>query len=273
MPCSYPITIRDNKRGTDITPVFRLVPCGYCISCVQRKRADWSFRLHQEAKNSILKTFLTLTYDEKHKPSSGSLDKKELQKYFKRVRNTCKELKYYAVGEYGTKGKRPHYHAIVFNVPNDVLVSKWTESNNSEILKGFVSTDEVNEATIHYVTGYITKKYGEMDPVTGKFDNKWDSETLRPFALMSKGLGKIYLKHNAKYHKSKFTTETRKEGGQKAVIPRYYKDKIFTEEERKLLAAIMAEKIENEPIDPEVEFSKRQYNKTVIQKQILNKKL
>ena len=57
MPCSYPITIRDNKRGTDINPVFRLVPCGYCISCVQRKRADWSFRLHQEAKTQFSKLF------------------------------------------------------------------------------------------------------------------------------------------------------------------------------------------------------------------------
>ena len=90
----------------------------------------------------------------------------------------------------------------------------------------------VNEATIHYVTGYITEKYGTMDEKTGKSINTWGADDIRPFAMMSKGLGKIYLKHNTKFHKSNFTTITTKKGGQKIPIPRYFKEKIFTEEEK-----------------------------------------
>ena len=83
-----------------------------------------------------------------------------------------------------------------------------------------------------------------MDPVTGKFDNKWDSDTLRPFALS-------YLKVSAKFTSNKTQNITnlnllqkqRRKEGVKAIIPRYYKDKIFTEEERKQLASIVAEQM------------------------------
>ena len=52
---------------------------------------------------------------------------------------------------------------------------------------------------------------------------------------MSKGLGKIYLKHNAKFHKRNFTVAIGGERGDTRSIPRYYIEKIFTEEERRVL--------------------------------------
>lgn len=164
MACSYPITIRDKLRGTDITPKMILVPCGKCINCIQRKRAEWSFRLLQELKISQKSTFLTLTYNENSIPKNNKLEKKILQNYFKRVRVTERDLKYYAVGEYGTKTLRPHYHAIVFGCDNNTLVDQWhnTESSNKDVL-GFVTCDTVTEASIHYVTGYVISKYGKID--------------------------------------------------------------------------------------------------------------
>lgn len=270
MACSYPITL---KRGNPILPTVELVPCGKCINCIQRKRAEWTFRLKQETKQHLFTSFLTLTYNDSNLPKNGKLQKKELQNYFKRVRTTEKNLKYYAIGEYGTKNKRPHYHAIVFSADNNILVDKWTKSNrgDSEPI-GFVTTDKVTEASIHYVTGYLTDKYGEMDRKTGKQTN-WSHSDLIPFSLMSKGLGKIYLKHATKFHKENFTTETITEGGKRTNLPRYYKDKIFDDKERKLLAYNNQQKYSQSSEDYEAEMSKRQYNKIIIQKQMQKKKI
>lgn len=265
MACNYPITLLREGR-------HQLVPCGKCIECIKRKRADWSFRLLQETKNSKKSTFLTLTYNDENLPKSRELEKKTLQKYFKRVRSTQKNLKYYAVGEYGSINLRPHYHAIVFNVDNSDLCDKWTRTDDTKEPLGFVRCDEVNEARIHYVTGYVISKYGEIDEKTGKAKG-WTADTVRPFSIMSKGLGKIYLKHATKFHKSNFTTEAVKEGGIKQNLPRYYRDKIFNEEERRSLAIINQEKHKEYQLEPHYEFEKRQYNKIIVQKQIKKKKL
>lgn len=287
MACSYPITIRDKLKGTDINPRMILVPCGKCINCIQRKRADWSFRLLQELKISEKATFLTLTYNEENFPTNGKLEKKALQSYFKRVRSAEPRLKYYAVGEYGSLNHRPHYHAIVFNCDNSTLVDKWCVPGASDRTSiGFSTCDTVTEASIHYVTGYVIEKYGKIDEKTGKSINTWSNRDIAPFAIMSKGLGKIYIKHNTKFHKSNFTTETTKEGGQKQLIPRYYRDKIFSEEEKKILVNELQKKMsrinDESQYDRDTgelignaneEFAERKYKKLIVKNQINKKQL
>jgi hypothetical protein len=291
MACSYPITLVRNGR-------HELVPCGKCINCIQRKRGDWSFRLLQEQKNSLLSTFLTLTYNEKTIPDNHQLEKKALQRYFKRVRSENKKLKYYAVGEYGTDNGRPHYHAIVFNIPNQLLVDKWqnpvfrVNTNTGEITEsgkqpiGFVTTDQVTEASIHYVTGYILSK-DEKDEKTGKSITTKSKlgDTLRPFAIMSKGLGKIYLKHNEKLHKSQFKNDTTKEGGIKQILPRYYRNVMFPKDEIGIKLGLVPDHaltlntLKNYlldkygEIDFKQEFEKRKYNKLMVKNQSKKKTL
>lgn len=136
------------------------------------------------------------------------------------------------MGEYGSETSRPHFHAIVFNSNNVVLSSEWrTTGKNSEPI-GNTKTDQVNDATIHYVTGYILHKGGKMDNKTGKALNTWSPEQLKPYAQMSKGLGKIYLKYATKFHKSNMSTVTFMPGGEQGLLPRYYRDKIFTKLEK-----------------------------------------
>lgn len=62
--------------------------------------------------------FITLTYDNNHIPADGSIDKRELQLFFKRLRKKINpiKIKYLACGEYGEKFGRPHYHACVCGV-------------------------------------------------------------------------------------------------------------------------------------------------------------
>ena len=111
-----------------------IVPCGKCPECLANKRSQWSFRLSQELKYTEFNSFfITLTYDDLHLPfaipeigsnmvGSPTLVKSDLQLFFKRLRKKlATNIRYYAVGEYGSRTSRPHYHAIVFNIDLDMV--------------------------------------------------------------------------------------------------------------------------------------------------------
>lgn len=256
MACWSPIPLRTDSQKLLGLPGTN-VPCGKCIGCLEKRRSDWTFRIRQEQKVALYSTFLTLTYNDENVPNiqkverdlrvvdnkvsvitrtyydrgdNGkelSLVKKDLQNYFKRVRKEAPGLIYYAVGEYGSLKKRPHYHGIVFNVHPEILVDKW--SIRGEKI-GFVQCDEVTDASIHYVTKYI-------------INNEPDFNRLKKFAVMSKGLGKIHLKYAEKFYKRAGSNKTTVEGGRVICLPRYYTEKIFTEEERKIIAERNTEEV------------------------------
>ena len=104
--------------------------------------------------------FVTLTYNTEKVPITRngfmSLHKKDLQDYFKRLRKISSlKLKYYAVGEYGSKKMRPHYHLILFNAMPENIISAW-RLNGLEI--GTVHIGTVNEASIGYTLKYMCKE-------------------------------------------------------------------------------------------------------------------
>ena len=106
-----------------LQPMFFAVPCGHCVLCREKKASEWSFRaLCENQTSSSEPLFVTLTYNEKHKPKCG-VEKKAVQAFIKRLRRNLDKLKivheirYFACGEYGTKSKRPHYHLILWNFP------------------------------------------------------------------------------------------------------------------------------------------------------------
>ena len=107
------------------------VPCGRCPVCSARRVSGWSFRLMKEGERSSSSYFITLTYDTNHVPISPkgymSLSKTDIQKFFKRLRKTNEEkIKYYVVGEYGSKTMRPHYHIILFNAKLETILKAWS---------------------------------------------------------------------------------------------------------------------------------------------------
>jgi len=191
------------------------VPCGNCAFCGATKRSDWSLRLHYEAKRSVAKRFITLTYANPHlkwKNGNPQLVKSDLQKWFKRVRKTHK-FRYFAVGEYGSQTFRPHYHIILFgDVPEDVIRKSWTF--------GHVHIGNVTQKSIMYCLGYLVNA------------KKWvmRKNRERPFTLMSRrpGLGANYLTPAmVEWHKADRKNYAVLDG-QKRHLPRYYKTKIFS---------------------------------------------
>lgn len=194
------------------------VSCGRCVPCIENRRAEWTFRVSQEIKKASSAFFITLTYDEDHL-NKRSLDKRDLQLFFKKLRKrNSNKLKYYAVGEYGSKTWRPHYHIILFNLDLD-LVNKIEEIWE----KGFVKFGTVTNKSIHYVTGYITNYIHK-----GLYD-KLKIEA--PFNIMSKRLGYDYMINNYAWHKKEKRSFIISDNGMRRNLPRYYKKKIFNYKE------------------------------------------
>lgn len=223
MACLTPFLAKQ-KMSTEKTPV----PCGKCPECMKRRASAWSFRLMQEERISSSAHFITLTYDTKYVPITRngfmSLDKRDLQLFFKRLRKrNSNQLKYYAVGEYGGRTFRPHYHIILFNVELPTISPSWE--------LGHVHYGQVEAASVGYTLKYISKPK--------RIPQHRNDDRLPEFGTMSKRLGASYLSEKMKeWHLADMDNRMYCNllDGKKIAMPRYYKDRIYDEQQRKRVA-------------------------------------
>lgn len=231
--CMSPFELKNTNTGV-------LVPCGKCPYCRSKRASAWGFRLMQEDKISLSSSFVTLTYNTDHVPITEngfmSLRKSDLQDFFKRLRKkTPNRIRYYAVGEYGGRGWRPHYHVILFNGNPDIVINAWCLDNKP---LGDVHFGTVAEASVGYTLKYITKE--------PRIPQHARDDRVKEFSLMSKGLGLNYLTPTMiKYHTagSQHSITTRMHctlaDGKKIGMPRYYKDKLYTKEQRTTAGVVL----------------------------------
>lgn len=88
--------------------------CRKCEACRKAKRRHWVGRINAEASTSDSVTFATFTYGDGDTNDAYFLHYEDLQKCFKRLRRRGFRFKYVAVGEYGSKKERAHFHALIF---------------------------------------------------------------------------------------------------------------------------------------------------------------
>lgn len=180
---------------------FSLYKCGKCPECLQDKRLEWSIRLQLHAKYCNLRPFIAhLTYDNEHVPVSPSgkltLVRKDVQDFIKRLRyylpnENKKVFKYFISGEYGPNGThRPHYHCILFGLPQNLEKAEAQLLLQKAWNLGFVrhTSDWVKSyAQLHYVTKYMINY----------FDEDFAGKTA-PFRLASNGFGKDFIDYALK---------------------------------------------------------------------------
>jgi len=247
MACDSPFYVSSRDGYRDVP-----VPCGRCPPCKKRRVDGWVFRLMQEEKVSLSAHFVTLTYDNKFVPISPhgfmtlskgydivikdgkqkKIDRCCFTKYMKRLRKLCpgRNLKYYVAGEYGPDNLRPHWHAIIFNVPNDkYFFDAWSKDGVS---MGSVVVGQVTGNSIAYCMKYIDKE-GALPLFKGWTPYVGRDDRVPEFALMSKGLGANYVTDAIKkYHQADHTRLfLTLDGGFKIAMPRYYRQLIFSEED------------------------------------------
>ena len=127
----------------------------------------------------------------------------------------------------GNETERVHIHGVIFtDLDNDTILKSWkfgiADDGRSTGRKGWV-----NEQTINYITKYVFKT-----------DSKHIDFKGRIFA--SAGIGKEYLNDPINRYKHRFqgektnTTYTDSQG-YTCGLPKYYRDRLYTEEERRKL--------------------------------------
>lgn len=193
-----------------LTPLS--LPCGKCLACRLKRSHVWAIRCVHESKMYSDNCFLTLTYDNDHLPSNGTLIVRDLQLFLKRLHNRLLRergygIRYFACGEYGDLNLRPHYHVLLFGFrPTDCR--KYSENGGNVIYSsrsldelwsfGAVRIGDVNYKSAAYVARYSLKKVDGAKRDAGHyavFDGDGViTERLPEFALMSRrpGIGTAY---------------------------------------------------------------------------------
>lgn len=233
------------------------VPCNKCLYCLRLRQSSWVVRLVEHLRhNPGTSYFVTMTYAPEHvpvDPETGLMQvrKDQIMKLNADLRSRFQQagfifdqltdlgrvreripldpktkFKYYITSEYGPEGGLPHYHSVYYGLPEDrYLVSLLFESVWN---KGICRVYEASENTIGYITKYLVNS-----KVCDTYDQRFQE---RPFSLMSKGLGSSYVDRMAAYHRADPVGRSKSVyHGEKSVMPRYWREKIFSEDQRSLL--------------------------------------
>lgn len=222
------ITFNKSEAWQDINRLTT-VPCGQCRGCRLERSRQWAVRCALEAETHENNIFLTLTYNDKSLPKGGTLYRKHVQDFFKRLRKKYvpknpytpnspawlefkrkKEIRYYGCGEYGEQLGRPHYHVCLFNFappPEGERLVKETKTGEKlythpDLMAlwghGHVSYGNVTFQSAAYVARYIMKKqngpetdhYDKTDPETGEIKRVHPEFS---FMSLKPGIGAYFL--------------------------------------------------------------------------------
>ena len=249
--CLYPKLILNpkylpNKKNARKPPhcdderkKYVAIGCQRCKECLKQKSNNWKIRLYEEIRINKISQFITLTFSdesilkltkdlEKHDYKGYQLDNAlatlAVRRFLERHRKIYKkQLKHFLITELGHSGtENIHLHGILFtDLSTEQIKQIW---QYGYIWNGYDKTKTyVNEATINYITRYITKTDLKHTEYKAKI-------------LCSKGIGSTYTttpqarlnKYNEKKTRETYTTKT----GHKIALPIYYRNKIYNEEQR-----------------------------------------
>lgn len=253
--CLYPKILRNRKyrvtkknkgnvpKVKDKRVLYVPVGCGKCMECKKQKAKEWQVRLHEDLRKNKNAWFVTYTFSEEGLQEIDDLISEDLtgyerdneicsiavRRYTERWRKKHKKaLRHWFVTELGkVNTERVHLHGIVWTNEIQDVIDKWQYGN---VWVG----EYVNEKTINYIVKYVNK----VDEKHKEYNSK---------IYASKGIGANYLERDD-WKRNRYspgeTIETYKtREGQELALPIYYRNKIYTDEEKELL---WIEKIDKE---------------------------
>lgn len=224
MQCNNPKILR--PRGVDL-----ILPCGKCIACRINRREEWTTRIMHETAFSESAVFVTLTYDEQSVPwidldgvPVRVASKDDIQSFVHKIRKTFEglpdppKIRYFIGSERGPTTDRPHYHGIIWNLPegfrNEYFLSRCWH-------RGFVTVSEFNIRRARYVAKYYV----------GRENSKSLPPPMLDFSLMSRrpGIGRQFVERN-KERIDYYNLGTVSLAGKTVPLPRYYRNLCYSDE-------------------------------------------
>lgn len=260
---------------------FIKVPCGHCEACIARKSNEWAARIYYEWIHSKSAMFFTLTYSDEFLTVNPIrfryggvifsetfevpvLSKRDVQKFIHKLRKKLGNgLRYFLGGEYGEQFGRPHYHFILFNY-NPKLTNDDLESLVKKCWSyGNVQVGDTNIRRVMYVAKYIYS--------SSTFDSSYVENFVKPFILTSRrpGIGSQYINNDIiEYHNRTLDKSVVVDNNVHLPMPRYYKDKIFTDESKDIMFDIYINNPPDPPTEAEIRlflkrFNEKKKNKTL----------
>lgn len=244
---------RSNKKNGGVVPAvpdsrvyYVAVGCGECIECRKQKAREWQVRLLEDVQENRNGKFVTLTFsNEKLREINADVDERwqgyerdnriailAVRRFLERWRKKYKKsVRHWLITELGHNGtENIHLHGII-----------WTDKTMEEIeerwdygwiwkgnMKNGKRENYVTARTVNYIIKYVHKRDEKHKYYKSKI-------------LTSAGIGGCYTeKKIGNWLKNKFngekTIETyRTETGHKIAMPTYWRNKIYTDDEREKL--------------------------------------
>lgn len=244
--CLYPKLIKNrkyiaNKKNKGVIPkvtdprvLYVPVKCGKCMECMKANSREWKIRLQEEIRTDKTGQFVTLSFSDESLLSLGegielegyNLDneiaRKAVRRFLERWRKKFKKsVKHWLITELGqTNTERLHIHGLLFTGESTETIEKIWKYGNVWI------GQYVNERTINYIVKYLYKQDGKH-----KF--------YKPKKFCTAGIGKGYTERrdsqNNKFREGETNECYRFRNGGRSALPVYYRNKIYTEDERERL--------------------------------------
>lgn len=252
-----PITLKEaiiDNNNDEVWEIF--VPCGKCARCLERRKAEWGFRMEVEMEESLTAYFVTLTYDPRtvpytkygnmtltphkdvtHKAKKGknkgkSVVSDHLKEFMKRLRRH-EERSGVTVEKWRTglsaEDKIKYYACGEYGEQRGRPHMHLIIYNASEInivkswTLGDVHVVKANARTIGYVMKYLDKRLGK--------EKVW--KVTPEFNRMSEGIGASYIAKNKRWHKENLEiVYVTNKNGVKIPMPRYYRNRLFSDSEK-----------------------------------------
>lgn len=256
--------------------------CGKCLSCLRKRKAQWSYRLLEEQKKSLSSYFVTLTYSDSNVPYSDAgycINKNDHFEFIKKLKfyENARQLKDRTeisieenfrrkakTGEYTPDWKnynhkdraklyKLHYYGIseygdLKDRPHwHYILLNVRDIRNIDLSwgKGKIQVDQCNIQRIEYTLKYMMKSPKEKKKINQQ----------KEVSFMSKGIGlaavdKDFLKHIRSPEGNKLITDR----GHSIGVPRYYRKRFITEAQQKAKQPVLRKLIEesNEKIHKEI---------------------
>jgi len=294
--CLYPKLIwnrkyqRNKKNGgnvpiaTDERILKVPVGCGKCMECKKQKARGWSIRLQEEIRTKTNGKFVTLTISNKSIGELiGDLPKIEgykldneiatlaVRRFLERWRKKYKvSIRHWLVTELGGNGtENIHLHGIIWtDETRDTVADIWKYGYIWPRPENGWRKNYVSNRTVNYCVKYTTK--------TDKMHPNYNA-----IILTSPGIGKDYTKRmDAKLNKYQpgktketYTTRT----GTKMNLATYWRNQIYTEEQREKLWIEKLDKqerwVDGIKIDTSTDKGVEEYYNVLMEARAKNKRL
>lgn len=249
--CLYPKLIRNrkwapNKKNNGNPPIMKdprtqYVPvgCGKCMECKKQKARAWSIRLQEEIKTHRNGHFVTLTYSNESinalvKEIKGlegyELDneiatlgiRRFLERWRKKYKTSVRHWMITELGQDNHKHKGTeniHLHGIIFTDKPDAIAERWQY--------GYVYIgDYVSNRTVNYCVKYYTK--------TDQLHKEYTAKILTSAGIGANYTNRIEIERN-KYNGEQTRETYKTDDGKDINLPTYWRNKIYTEEQREEL--------------------------------------